>query len=94
MQVRTLASRGLQAQALVLAGRPFEAVMVIEPMLRDTDLTSDERLDFVYWMARASEGLGKSAEALQWYRQAKETDPHYRDVSARIRFLEGNKGKC
>jgi len=84
---KNLAAVGLMAYSLILAGRHFEAKLGIEPLLGDTELSNEQKVDFFYLMGRSCEGLKKKAEALHWYTQTRQVDATYRDVQERMRFL-------
>jgi hypothetical protein len=82
-----LAATGLLAYALILSGRSFEATLTLEPVLGDSEIPREEKLDFIYLMGRAQERLQNRALALEWYGAAREIEPRYRDVEERIRLL-------
>ncbi|OFZ78793.1 MAG: hypothetical protein A2583_09700 [Bdellovibrionales bacterium RIFOXYD1_FULL_53_11] len=84
----SVASAALHAYALISCGRAFDAILEIEPVLRDSELSRDDRIYFLYLMGLASEGLGRSGEAAAWYAQVRELDPYFRDVSDRIRIVK------
>jgi len=77
----------LLAHALIASGRAFEATLALEPVINDTELDKEIKVDFLYLMGRAYEALGKKENALFWYQQVHELDSYYRDVSDRMRFL-------
>lgn len=79
--------RTLEALALIAGGRPFEAVMVLEPLIGDAEVPRDAKLDAFYLMGRAYELLGKPTVALEWYEQVRATHPSYRDLVDRIRAV-------
>lgn len=81
------AATGLWAYSLILSGRPFDASQTLEPMLSDTELGAEEKIDLYYLMARAQERLGRVGYAADWYNQVLELDPAYRDVRDRLRSL-------
>ena len=81
------AATGLWAYSLILSGRPFDASQILEPMLSDTELGAEEKIDLFYLMARAQERLGRVGYAADWYNQVLELDPAYRDVRDRLRSL-------
>lgn len=88
-----LGATGLQAYALILAGRPFEATMGLEAVLGDSELPREEKTDFMYLMGRAYEGLKNPRVALQWYQQIQEMDPHYRDTDERMDWISRQLGR-
>lgn len=74
----------LLATAYLQANEPYEAILVLESWLSDSEMTPKERIHFYYLMGRSYERLGKQSEALKWYRESSKIDPTYRDVSARL----------
>jgi tetratricopeptide (TPR) repeat protein len=82
-----LAATGLLAYALVLGGRAFEATHKLQDLLNDADVERPRKLDLIYLMGRACEAMGKRAESRQWYSQAGEIDPGYRDIQERLRKI-------
>lgn len=80
-----LVATGLLAYALILVGRPFDATLMIQSILRDSDIRHENKLEFLYLMGRANETMRKPELALAWYQKVREIDPRYRDVEARIR---------
>ncbi len=79
--------RSLEAYALIAGGRPFEAVMVLEPLIGDAEVPQDAKLDAFYLMGRAFELLDKPGVALGWYERVRMTNPTYRDLTDRIRTV-------
>jgi tetratricopeptide (TPR) repeat protein len=82
-----LSATGLLAYALILGGRAFDATIALQPLLSDSELKAERKLDLIYLMGRAQECLDKRELAAQWYGQAAEIEPHYRDVHERLRAL-------
>ena len=92
--VELLPATALLSQALILAGRPFEATLRLGPILEDSEILPHTKIDFLYLMARACEGLKKTESAAQWYQQLLQTDPHYRDAEERMeRITERHSGR-
>jgi len=79
------AAVALEAYALILAGKPFDAIATMQGLLNDSEIQADEKLELFYLMGRAYDSLKKPEMALQWYFQVKEIDPRYRDVQDRLR---------
>lgn len=73
----------LAAYALILDRRPFDAVMMLEPLITDMELSPSDKIDLLYLMARACQDLGKATEAVAWYGEVLEIDPRYRDAADR-----------
>lgn len=80
-----VSATSLLAQALLQGGRAFEATIELQPLLNDVEIERPEKLDLIYLMGRAFEALGKPLEARQWYAQATEIEPGYRDTGDRLR---------
>ena len=79
------AAVALEAYALILAGKPFDAIASMQGLLNDSEIKADRKLELFYLMGRAYDSLKKPEIALQWYFRVKEIDPGYRDVQERIR---------
>jgi tetratricopeptide (TPR) repeat protein len=77
----------LLAYGLILEGRAFDAILCIEPLLLEADITNDEKIEFAYLMGRANEDLHKVAEALRWYGKVCDVFHDYRDAGERMRLL-------
>ncbi len=82
---RLIEATALLAFALLLSGQPMDASVMLEPILRDTEIEHASKLDLLYLMGRAHEALKMEEAAQQWYRQACQIDPKYRDVEERLR---------
>ena len=78
---------GLLSYTYILAGRAFDATMLMQPILAESEVQPVDKLDLIYLMARAYEVLGQTAAAQDWYMQTQQIDPHYRDVQDRLRDL-------
>lgn len=83
-----VAATSLLAYALICSGQPFEATLTIEPLLTDSDLATKERVELMYLMGRAHEGLRKLGEAIWWYQQVLELEPKYRDSEDRLKLIQ------
>jgi len=79
------ASISLLAYTLIRAGRPFEAMLDIEEVLGDPEITPAEKLEFYYLMGRANEKLSRREAAAAWYGKSARLDPGYRDVRDRLK---------
>ncbi len=84
----SLPAQALLAYSLILAERAFDAAMVLEPIVGDSDVSGEEKIHFFYLMARAQEALGEPGLAQGWYEQVLETDRSYRDCAERIKKLD------
>ncbi len=74
----------LVAQCLVSLKRGVEAELVLDQLMQDTALTSEEKIETAYWLARTSEVLGDRLKAIFWFEQVLGVDPQYRDVVSRM----------
>jgi tetratricopeptide (TPR) repeat protein len=83
-----LSATALLAYAMILAGRPFDAAIELEAVVRDSEHLRESKVDLYYLLGRAYQALAKSREAARWYRQAAQIEPHYRDVDERLLTLE------
>lgn len=82
-----LVAASLEAQALISMGKPFEATLCLEPVLEDVDVPLHRKIDLIYLMGKAYEGLSKPEQAAFWYSQVRKMDARYRDVEERIGAL-------
>lgn len=80
-----LSFTGLLAYSLILAGRPYDATLNIQPVLRDTEIKREEKLELFYLMGRAHEYMKQPHFAVQWYQHVRDIDPRYRDIEDRLR---------
>jgi len=83
-----LSSSVLLASSQLSAGKAFEAVLTLESIIGDAGYSTEEKIHFFYLMGVASEDLGHSDQAIQWYRQTEQIDPGYRDVQRRLKGLK------
>ena len=74
----------LLATALLQANQPYEAVLILESWLSDSEMTPSERIHFYYLMGRSYERLNKPIDAGKWYREAHRIEPTSRDVATRL----------
>jgi len=79
------AAISLLAYTLIRAGRPFEAMLDIEEVIGDPEITPAEKLEFYYLMGRANEKLSRKEVAAAWYGKSARLDPDYRDVRERLK---------
>ncbi len=85
-EIRYLAAP-LRADALIRVGRAFEAVLILEPLWLDPEVSRAGKLEYMYLMARAKEQLGRFDQALEWYRRVESVDADYRETAFRVRSL-------
>ena len=86
-----LGAQALLAYTLILAGKPFEAIIGMEPLVGDSEIHDDHKIHFYYLLGRANEAIPKHQAALEWYNQVRKVDPRYRDVGERIYRLHRAK---
>jgi tetratricopeptide (TPR) repeat protein len=91
-QALLISATGLLGNALILGGRAFDATLAMQTVLSDSEVVAENKLDLMYLMGRANQALGKDQLAAQWYHQAAEIDPHYRDIQERLRSLSPGRG--
>ena len=82
-----LSATCLLAFSLILAGRPFEAVARIQPLLRDVEIKRENKAELIYLMGRTYESMKKYDLAQNFYKQVLEIDARYRDVDLRLQKL-------
>ncbi len=75
----------LLALALILAGRPFEAIARIQPIMQDVEIRRENKIELFYLMGRTYETMKKYDLAFRFYQQVMEIDPYYRDIDQRLR---------
>lgn len=77
----------LQALCCILMDRPHEAVSHIQPVLRDSEIKFEDKIELYYLMGRAYELLKKNDLVRGFYEQVREIDASYRDVAFRLAKL-------
>lgn len=82
-----LSATALLAESLILSGDAFEAKMVLEPVLSDSDLLHEEKTGIYYLMGRSEETLGHPEAAKGWYQKVIEAEASFRDTEFRLRLL-------
>ena len=82
-----LSATALLAEALILSGDAFEAKMVLEPVLSDSELLHEDKTGLYYLMGRAEESLAHPEAAKGWYHKVIQAEPSFRDAEFRLRFL-------
>jgi len=78
----------LSIYSKILAGKAFEALLDLDPLIADESVDSTQRVEYGYLMARALEELGKLDEAHAWYRGVLEIENQYRDSFERLKKCE------
>ncbi len=75
----------LLALSLLHQGKPFEAFIQLQPLVRDFEIQNADKLELFYLMGRAYDLMGKSEMAFEFYLQVFNIDPHYRDIEKQLR---------
>ncbi len=78
----------LLANTWIQLKRGYEAIKVLEPLIRDEDLQKDKRPDFLYLLGRSRELIEKNQEALGYYMEVEKLNSNYRDTRNRIKELK------
>jgi len=76
----------LLALAQLLAGKPFDSLMTLQPAINDSEIPLQSRIEIFYLTARAHEALDQPDQARDWYQKTAALDLYYRDVSERIKI--------
>ena len=76
----------MQATSMIQMGRSFEAMLLLEPLIGETNIPREEKIEYMYLMGRASERLRKTEAALHWYKLVRDVDPYYRDTEDRYKY--------
>lgn len=77
----------LFAFSKILEKEPFEASLVLEPLLNESDIPAKEKLEILYLSARASEALDQKTQAIGKYLQICKLEAGYRDTEDRLKYL-------
>jgi tetratricopeptide (TPR) repeat protein len=83
--IALVSATSLLAYSLILGGRPFEATLALQPVLRDPEIKAEKKVELLYLMGRAYDSLQKHGLALEWYQRVREIDPYFRDIQDRLR---------
>lgn len=70
-------------------GDPATAEPLLDEAVKDMYRMDKYRREALYYLALASEGIGKTAEAIECYKTIKANMANYRDVAARLDALAG-----
>ena len=82
-----IVSLSLIAQCWIAERKPYEATHLLEPVLAEAETSREEKLDLIYWMARAFEQMQHDDLAVQWYEEVVELDADYRDSGERLKWF-------
>lgn len=80
-----LAAKSLAARTLIFSKRPYEATLLLQPVIEDSETEGLDKLEFLFLMGLAQQTLGQPELATYWYKRVVEIDPRYRDVEDRLR---------
>lgn len=79
-----VAATCLKAEALLGRKRPFDAVLSLDHVVHNENLSLLERCNVLYLLGRSYEALGEGGLAKNWYQSVQELMPGFRDVSERL----------
>jgi tetratricopeptide (TPR) repeat protein len=82
---KILSSSCLLALSQILAGKPFEAVSCLQPLVRDSGFERGGHLEIFYLLGRAYELMGRLDLGAYYYQQVAKVDPVYRDIDHRLK---------
>lgn len=77
----------LKTLALIENQQAFEALLILQTLLKEQSLSTEVRTELSYLMGRAHERLSEKSQAIACYRQVEWLQPGYRDVSEKLRML-------
>jgi tetratricopeptide (TPR) repeat protein len=80
-----LSASSLLAYALILSGRPYDAISKIQPLISDSKILLQDKAELFYLMGRSYEQMRRYDLAGQFYHRVMEIDPYYRDIYSRLR---------
>lgn len=86
-----LSSHYLIATTYLSFQRPFEAIMVLEPVLRNTELDLKHKKECFYLMGKAKEQMSCLEEANLWYERVSALDATYLDVPLKLKKNRPNE---
>jgi hypothetical protein len=73
----------------ILMDLPHQAISNIQPVLRDSEIKFEDKIELYYLMGRSYEILKKNDLVRGFYEQVREIDASYRDVAYRLAKLRG-----
>ncbi len=79
------ASITMSCRALLIAGKPFEAIVRLEPLMKEANVDENQSCDLFYLMAKSFEMLSDQPRSLEFYRKVYRLNPRYRDVMEKIK---------
>lgn len=75
----------LLALSMIRVQKPYEAILILESLLSDSEVEASAKIHFFYLMGMACDSAGKLKDAEGWFKKCYELDPYYRDVADRVR---------
>jgi len=82
-----LSASCLLALSQILAGKPFDAVSCLQPLVRDNDIKKEDKIEVYYLLGRTYESMKRQDLAFYYYKQVVEIQPHYRDIDQRLKVV-------
>lgn len=79
-----LSGAHLLVYCLIMLNKEYKAIEQCEQILSQTDVSTEQKIHFIYLEARAYEKLGKKDLAVKFYQETIRIDPDYRDAKNRI----------
>lgn len=83
----------LLAHGLILSGKEYEAVQLIQELIQQNINKPDHQLEFFYLLGRAYEAMNQMKLAHHWYQQTARIHSHYRDVANRLERTSGSQAR-
>jgi tetratricopeptide (TPR) repeat protein len=83
--LQKISATALLGRAYLLGKRPFDAIQLLHAVLRDAEISPNDKIEFFYLMGLAFEQTGDRKAALPWFGKVRELDPKYRDIQERLR---------
>lgn len=80
----------ISIESLINKNENLKALQSLENFLLKAPVYGDEKLALEYLRAEINYNLGRNVEALKQFKAIHKINPHYRRVSQRIKFFEGN----
>ncbi len=75
----------LLALSLIQQGKPFDAFIHLEPMIRSFEIRTEDKVELFYLMGRAYDLMNKPDLAHEFYLQVWNLIPNYRDIETRLK---------
>jgi tetratricopeptide (TPR) repeat protein len=92
-QAKHVSTHILLARAYLEAGRSFEAIQILHPLVRNDEISIENKVEFFYLMGIAHDLRKERKIALAWFNKVRDIDPHFRDIRERLRKPLGKTSK-